>query len=70
MTLAYLGRSASGSNSKYMDLKCFWIKEYLDKKMFKLEYLPTDAMIAYFFASPRIGSFYRTMRDIIMGYER
>jgi hypothetical protein len=30
MTLAYMGRSASGSNSKYMDLKYFWIKEYLD----------------------------------------
>jgi len=70
MTLAYLGRTSSGSNSKFMDLKYFWIKEYLDSKMFKLEYLPTDAMIADFFASPRIGSFFRTMRDIIMGYEK
>jgi hypothetical protein len=38
--------------------------------MFKLEYLPTDAMIADFFASPRIGSVFRSMRDTIMGYER
>jgi len=67
MTLAYLGRTASGSNSKYMDLKYFWIKEYLESKMFKLEYLPTDAMIADLFASPRIGSFFRTMRDIVLG---
>jgi hypothetical protein len=70
MTLAYLGMSASGSNSKFMDLKYFWIKEYLESKMFKLEYLPTDAMIADLYASPRIGGFFRTMRDIVLGYEK
>jgi hypothetical protein len=70
MTLAYMGKTASGSNSKFMDLKYFWIKDYLETKMFKLEYLPTDAMIADFFASPRIGSHFQTMRDIMMGYEK
>jgi hypothetical protein len=67
MTLSYLGRTTSGSNSKFMDLKFFWIKDYLDTKIFKLEYLPTDAMIADFFASPRAGSPYRIMRELIMG---
>ena len=70
ITLAYMGKTASGSNSKFMDLKYFWIKDYLETKMFKLGYLPTDAMIADFFASPRIGSHFRTMRDIMMGYEK
>ena len=70
MTMAYMGKSSSGSVSKFMDLKYFWIKDYLDKKMFQLKYLPTDAMIADFFASPRIGSAFRSMRDTIMGYER
>jgi hypothetical protein len=70
MTLAYLGRTSSGSNSKFMDLKYFWIKDYLDTNTFRLEYLPTDAMIADFFASPRIGSYFRTLRDIIMGTKK
>lgn len=70
MTLAYLGRTSSGSNSKFMELKYFWIKDYLDAKYFVLlEYLPTDSMIADFFASPRIGSVFRTMRNAIMGIE-
>jgi hypothetical protein len=70
MTMAYMGKSSSGSVSKFMDLKYFWIKDYLDQKLFQLKYLPTDAMIADFFASPRIGSAFRSMRDTIMGYER
>jgi hypothetical protein len=70
MTLAYMGKSASGSNSKFIDLKYFWIKDYLDTKMFKLEYLPSESMIADFFASPRIGARFRSMRDTIMGYEK
>ena len=37
MTLAYLGRSSSGSNSKFMDVKYFWIKDYLDTKTFHLQ---------------------------------
>ena len=69
MTLAYMGKTSSGSTSKFMDLKYFWIKDYLDTKWFKLEYLPTDAMIADFFASPRTGSVFRSMRNTIMGYE-
>ena len=70
MTLAYLGRSASGSNSKFMDVKYFWIKDFLDTKIFHLQYLPSESMIADFVASPRIGSHFRQMRDTIMGYER
>jgi hypothetical protein len=33
MTLAYLGRTSSGSNSKFMELKYFWIKDYLDSTL-------------------------------------
>ena len=66
--MAYMGRGASNSTSKYMDLKYFWIKDYLDAKLFKLEYLNTNVHIADFFASPRIGQDFRGMRDTIMGY--
>ena len=53
-----------------MDLKYFWIKDYLDTKTFRLEYLPTDAMNADFFASPRIGTYFRQLRDTVMGYAK
>jgi len=68
--MAYMGRGGSGSTSKNMDLKYFWIKDYLDSKLFTLEYLNTDRHIADFFASPRIGQDFRKMRDIIMGHSQ
>jgi hypothetical protein len=67
MKLSYLGGTTSGSNSKFMDLKYFWIKEYLELKIFTLEYLPSASHLGDFFASPRIGSHFRLMRDTIMG---
>jgi hypothetical protein len=67
ITMAYLGKGSSGSNSKFMDLKYFWIKQQLDAKLIKLQYLSTDQMTADFFASPRIGTTFRTLRDYIMG---
>jgi hypothetical protein len=49
-----MGRGSSGCNSKYMDLKYFWIKDYLDKNIIRMKYLPTDQMIADFFNIPRL----------------
>ena len=52
--MAYIGRGSSNSNSKYMDLKYFWIKEHLDNKTLRLEYLSSPQMSEDIFASPRI----------------
>ena len=70
ITMAYMGKTGSGSNYKYMDLKYFWIKDYLDNRVFELKYLQTDSMLADFMASPRVGSVFRLMRNTLMGYER
>lgn len=67
ITMAYMGRGSTNSNSKYMDLKYFWIKEHLDNKTLRLEYLSSPQMSADFFASPRIGSNFRELRSVIMG---
>ena len=66
ITLAYMGRTSSRSNSKYMNLKYFWIKEYLDAHTVTLRYLPTDQMLADFFASPRTGNTFYEMRNTIL----
>jgi len=67
ITMAYMGRGRSNSNSKFMDLKYFWIKEHLDNKTIRLQYLSTNQMVADFFASPRTGSLFRAFRQVIMG---
>ena len=65
--MSYMGKGSTNSNSKYMDLKYFWIKEHLDNKTIRLEYLSTSQMSADFFASPRTGSSFRELRKIAMG---
>jgi len=65
--MAYMGRGSAGSHTRHIKLRYFWIKQFLDDKTFIIEHLPTDNMIADFFASPRMGQFFRKMRDIIMG---
>ena len=49
--MAYMDKGSAQSNSKFMDLKYFWIKEQLDKGLLRLVYLGTDSMPADFFAS-------------------
>ena len=70
ITMAYMGKTGSGSNYKYMDIKYFWIKEHLDNRTFQLKYLQTDAMLADLMASPRMGSAFRLMRNTLLGYEK
>ena len=44
VTMAYMGKGSAQSNSKFMDLKYFWIKEQLDKGLLRLDYLDTNSM--------------------------
>jgi hypothetical protein len=65
--MTYMGKGSAQSNSKFMDLKYFWIKQQLYKGLLRLVYLATESMAADFFASPRSGSSFRHFRSIIMG---
>jgi len=65
--MAYMGRGSAGSHTRHIKLRYFWIKQFIDDLTFHLEHLPTDNMIADFFASPRMGSFFRRMRSLVMG---
>jgi hypothetical protein len=66
ITMMYMGRGSSGSNTRHIDIRYFFIKELIDNKTFKIEHLPRENMIADFFASPRVGQAFRKTRDIIM----
>ena len=64
--MAYMGRGSSHSNNKFIEIKYFWIKEHIDAGRILLRYLPSEAMPADLFASPRIGGPFYTRRDIVM----
>ena len=65
--MAHMGRGSSSSRTKHIKLRYFWIKQFIDDKTFVIEHLPTDNMIADFFASPRMGQHFRKMRELVMG---
>ena len=67
ITMAHMGRGSSGTKTRHIDNKYFWIKQFIEDKTFKIEHMPRENMIADFLASPRIGQSFRRMRDIIMG---
>ena len=68
ITMAHMGRGASGSNTKHIDIRYFFIKQFIDAKVIEIDHLGTDQMIGDFFASPRQGQDFRRTRDVIMGY--
>ena len=68
ITMAHMGRGASGSNTKHIDIRYFFIKQFIDAKIIEIDHLSTDNMIGDFFASPRQGQDFRRTRDAIMGY--
>jgi hypothetical protein len=67
ITMAPMGRGSSGTKTRHIDTKFFWIKQFIDNKAARVEHMPRENMIADFFASPRIGQSFRRMRDVIMG---
>ena len=67
ITMAYMGRGSSGSRTRHIDIKYFYIKQFLDSKDLEIDHLGRDNMTADFFASPRQGTVFRRFRDMIMG---
>ena len=53
ITIAYMGRISSNCNSRFMDIRFAYIKQFLDNHIIQLRYLPREGMLADLFASPR-----------------
>ena len=62
------GRNSCTGNSRHIDIKYFWVKDMVDKKMIKVEYCPTYLMLADYFTKALQGSLFRFYRVIIMGH--
>lgn len=67
ITIAYMGHGAATSHTRYLDMKYFWIKQYLDSGVVVLQYMETERMPADFFATPRLGNRFSLMVEKIMG---
>ena len=67
MKLEQNGKKSCTGNSRHIDIKYFFVKDSVDKEEIKIEYCPTEIMLADFFTKPSQGNLFRFFRDIIMG---
>ena len=67
MKLAINGRKSAGQKSRHINIRYFFIKDRLKTDNIRIEYCPTEEMLADFFTKPLQGSLFRKLREVIMG---
>ena len=61
------GRMSCGKNTKHINIRYFFITDYIKKGYINVEYCPTRKMVADFFTKPLQGALFTMFRDMIMG---
>ena len=69
MKIILNGKRSSGTKTKHMDNRYFWIKDRLKSEKIQVIYCPTAKMIADFFTKPLQGNLFRKLRDVVLGYK-
>ena len=62
------GRNSCTGNSRHIDVRYFFVKDRIDKGEVKVEYLPTELMLADYFTKPLQGELFRTLQEYVMGW--
>jgi hypothetical protein len=60
------GKASSGKRTKHINIRYFFITDMVDKKQVRIEYCPTDDMVADFFSKPLQGNKFIKFRNSIM----
>ena len=63
------GRNSCTGNSRHIDVRYFFIKDRVDDGNIRIEYCPTEIMIADYFTKPLQGQAFKKLKKVIMGYE-
>jgi hypothetical protein len=61
ITMAHKGKH-TGESTRHINIRFYFIKHYLDNATVKLEYLPTERMIADILTKPLQGALFRDLR--------
>ena len=69
ITMAFMGRGSSASDTRHIDIKYFLIKQFIEDGTFVIDHMGRDNMLGDFFASPRVGQGFRRVRALIMQQE-
>ena len=60
------GKDSSGSQTRHFDIKLFYIKDLIERKLVKIEHYPAKTMIADYLSKPLIGKKFKNFRKLIM----
>jgi hypothetical protein len=60
------GRRSSGRRTRHINIRYFFVSDRVKNGEMRIEYCPTDEMIADFFTKPLQGSLFRKLRQKIM----
>ncbi len=67
MLLEQNGKSSSSKRTKHINVRYFFITDRISKGEVRVEWCPTNDMIADFMPKPLQGALFRKFRDLIMG---
>ena len=66
MLLERNGRKSSGKKTRHLDIRYYFITDQIGQEKIRVQYCPTDEMVADFFTKPLQGSKFRQFRDAIL----
>ena len=67
MNLESNGHNSYGEKSRHIHIRYFFIKDVLRREKIELIYCPTERMVANYYTKTLQGSFFRKMRDTVIG---
>jgi hypothetical protein len=70
MLLENNGKLSTGKKTKHIEIRFFFITDNIKKKHVRVEYCPTDKMVADFFTKPLQGSKFIRFKQTIMGMDQ
>ena len=53
----------------HIDIRCYFVKDHLKGGKNKLEYCPTERILAAFFTKPLQGNLFKKLRRVVMGWD-
>ncbi|MGL6130278.1 MAG: Ty1/Copia family ribonuclease HI, partial [Fusobacteriaceae bacterium] len=63
------GKQSSGKRTKHINVRYFFITDRIQKGEMRVEWCPTQDMVADFMSKPLQGAMFKKFRDIIMGIQ-
>ena len=63
------GRMSSTGRTRHIHIRYFWVKDLVEQKLIKIEYCPTENMLADFFTKPLNGYLFKYLKSFVMGHK-